>query len=179
MQHDFLPIKKDKITLIAGGGIRVKGIMASSGWMDYLIDGKVQKQFVPFETLTDIEHITALKGMPLTLHHPSVEINPNTYKDYTVGSVLDVFPNAQIQALECEIAINEGEAIASVTNGKITDLSCGYEVEKQLIGDNQYKQIKRVPNHLSLVPEGRDKKATLLLDGRQVIKPKIKLVAVW
>lgn len=176
MQYDFVPIRKDKVESIAGGGIRVKGVLASSGWLEYDMGGRIERQFVPTETLFDEAHLQALKGMPLTLFHPEGGVNPITYKSLTVGSVVSVSPNPQKQQLEGEIAINDFSAIESVISGKITDLSCGYSVEKEQIKDGEYKQIKRIPNHLSLVPEGRDKKAGLNLDGATLVIPKPKLL---
>jgi hypothetical protein len=165
MQYDFVPISK-KITKIAGGGIRVKGVLASCGWLVYqLPDGNEEKQLVTPETLFDTEHLNSLQGMPLTLFHPEGGVNPITYKSLTVGSVVSVTPNYQKQQLEGDIAINDFSAIETVVTGRITDLSCGYTVEKELIAKNEYRQIKRIPNHLSLVPEGRDKKAGLNLDS--------------
>ena len=176
MQYDFVPIKKNKVELVAGGGIRVKGVLASSGWLEYEFAGHTEKQFVPPETLFDDSHLQALKGMPLTLFHPEGGVNPLTYKSLTVGSVLSVTPNYQKKQLEGEIAINDFNAIESVISGKITDLSCGYTVEKELIKDGEYRQIKRIPNHLSLVPEGRDKKAGLNLDSATLVVAKPKLI---
>jgi hypothetical protein len=166
IQYDFVPIRKKGIVQIAGGGIRVSGVLASCGWLEYEFgDGNKEKQLVSPETLFDSNHLESLKGMPLTLFHPEGEVNPVTYKGLTVGSVLTVTPNKQKQQLEGEIAINDFSAIEAVISGKITDLSCGYSVEKELIKDGEYKQIRRIPNHLSLVPEGRDKKAGLNLDS--------------
>jgi hypothetical protein len=175
LQYDFVPIKKG-ITRIAGGGIRVKGVLASCGWLEYEFgNGGIEKQLVTPDTLFDSDHLESLKGMPLTLFHPDGEVNPLTYKSLTVGSVVSVNANHQKEQLEGEIAINDFSAIEAVVTGKITDLSCGYSVEKELIKDNQYKQIKRLPNHISLVPEGRDKKAGLNLDSATtVIIPKLK-----
>ena len=169
-QYDFATITRKNITVIAGGGIRVKGTMCSSGWLEYrLPDGSVQLQWVPFETLTDSEHLDALKGMVLTLLHPNESVSPESYKTHTVGSVLSITPNKVSQQLDCELAINDIEAIEAVVKGRITDLSCGYQVNKELIKDNKWKQVKRIPNHLSLVPAGRDAKAQLHLDSATLI----------
>ena len=175
IQYDFVPIRKKGITQIAGGGIRVNGVLASCGWLEYQFnDGLIEKQLVSPEMLFDSAHLDSLKGMPLTLFHPEGEVNPVTYKGLTVGSVLTVTPNKQKEQLEGEIAINDFSAIEAVMSGKITDLSCEISSEKELIKNNQYKQVKRIPNHLSLVPEGRDKKAGLNLDSASLVTPQPK-----
>jgi hypothetical protein len=166
MQYDFISINKNSIKQVAGGGIRVKGTLASSGWLEYKnIDGTSEMQFVPVKTLFDKNYVESLYGMPVTLFHPDDPVTPVNYRELTVGTLLNITCNPRGQCLDGEIAINDKQAIESVLSKSITDLSMGYEVEKELIKGNKYNQTKRMGNHISLVPEGRDKKARLHLDA--------------
>lgn len=169
MQYDFIAINKKTIKSIAGGGIRVKGTLASSGWLEYKsFDGTKESQFVPVTTLFDSQYIESLYGMPVTLFHPENPVTPVNYKELSVGTVLNIVCNKQGKCLDGEIAINDRQAIEAVMSKSITDLSMGYEVEKSPIDKNRYTQTKRTGNHVSLVPEGRDPKARLHLDAKGI-----------
>jgi hypothetical protein len=166
MQYDFININKNSIKQVAGGGIRLKGTLASSGWLEYKnIDGTIELQFVPLTTLFDKNYVDSLYGMPLTLFHPDDPVTPVNYRELTVGTLINVVCNKKEKCLDGEIAINDRQAIESVLSKSITDLSMGYEVDKENIKGNEYNQTKRRGNHISLVPEGRDKKARLHLDA--------------
>jgi hypothetical protein len=166
MQYDFISINKNSIKAVAGGGIRLKGTLASSGWLEYKNgDGTSEMQFVPIKTLFDKDYVESLYGMPVTLFHPDDPVTPTNYRDLTVGTLLNITCNQKDKCLEGEIAINDRQAIESVLSKSITDLSMGYEVDKENIKGNEYTQTKRRGNHISLVPEGRDRKARLHLDA--------------
>jgi hypothetical protein len=169
MQYDFISINKKSVKMVAGGGIRLKGTLASSGWLEYKnIDGTSELQFVPLTTLFDKNYVDSLYGMPLTLFHPDDPVTPVNYQELTVGTLINIVCNKKDKCLDGEIVVNDRQAIESVMSKSITDLSMGYEVDKELIKENKYTQVKRTGNHISLVPEGRDKKARLHLDANSL-----------
>jgi len=73
------------------------------------------------------ETIASFEGKSVTVEHPNDFVNPDTWKDLTVGHIQNVRRGSGLEAdlLLADLVITVGEAIRYV-NDEMPQLSCGY-----------------------------------------------------
>lgn len=155
----------EKIVPMSNGFIRILGTIANVGWLTYRSpDGTVSKEYVGPDVLFEEEHLDSIKGTSLTLNHPPEVISPDNYSVYNKGSIGTIpIKEEKKGELRYEIIVCDKEAIASVKEKKTVDLSMGYYAEVEPIkGTKEFRQTKRICNHIALVERGRAEKAKLL-----------------
>ena len=150
----------------AEGFLRVFGTIAKVGWLEYLNgDGSKRLEYVPEETLFDMEHLDSIGGAVLTLGHPPVPVTPENYKDYAVGATgTRVEANTKKKCIDVVFVVNSKDAIDAIRKGT-RELSMGYKCEVSQNSDGTFTQIKRICNHNAIVDEARCKGAKLHIDG--------------
>lgn len=142
----------------SNGFVRVEGVVARVGIMEYYEDGKVVKEFVPPDVLFDAASMDSLSGSPVTLQHPPVLVNSSNYKEYQQGSVAGTRQDGN--NLIANLTIVGSDAINAVESG-IDELSPGYAVElDETPGEwngQRYdrKQTRRFYNHQAIVDAAR------------------------
>jgi hypothetical protein len=171
---DMVDLDKPEFEYTDSGFLRVKGAIARVGTMEYLNkDGDIYYQYVPPSTLFDEAHLKSIAGLPVTLFHPEVDVTPENYKTYSVGSVGDrVISRLDKGLIEVVFTIGDAEAIAKVKDG-VNQLSMGYwaELEEDMDNPDTYIQTKRIGNHIALVDKARGGDALKLnLDSYNVVK---------
>lgn len=158
--------KIDGIEETQEGFLRIFGTIAKVGWLTYLNhDGTTRKEYVPEETLFDLEHLDSIGGAVLTLGHPPEIVTPNNYKQFAVGATgTKVEANTKKKAIDVVFIVNSQDAIDAIKNGT-RELSMGYRCEVRSNTDGTYTQVKRICNHNAIVDEARCKGAKFHLDG--------------
>lgn len=112
------------------------------------IDRKAEQVFAP-NTLASFE------DKPITLDHPSENVNPENYNELSVGHARNI-RKATVDGQEVmigDLIFTSQEAIDAIENGDMLDLSCGYDCDITE-GDNP-EQINIRGNHIALCEEGR------------------------
>lgn len=142
----------------SNGFVRVEGVVARVGIMEYFEDGKVVREFVPPEALFNQDSMDSLSGSPVTLQHPPELVNSANYAQYSQGSVATTRQDGN--NLIANLTIVGSEAINAVESG-IDELSPGYAVElDETPGEwngQRYdrKQTRRFYNHQAIVDAAR------------------------
>lgn len=106
------------------------------------------------------ETIASAVGVPVTITHPrEMEVTPDTYKELTVGHVLNPRRGSggDSDYLFGDLLIGDKGAIELIERG-LREVSCGYSCDYDEIGDEGSgvgRQRNIVINHLALVEKGR------------------------
>lgn len=112
------------------------------------VDRKPEQVFSP-QTLASFEN------KPVTVEHPDEDVNPNNYKEYSVGFVRDVHKGVADgqDVILGTLVITDAKTIEEIENGEHTELSCGYDCD---IEDNDAPEQKNIRgNHVALCEQGR------------------------
>lgn len=145
-----------------------------TGWQDYLNDEIVGEDQTDdplyaarsrdgviraFRDEKDVfrpETLASFEGKDVVDDHPEDAVTPLTYKEVTVGVMLNVHRGEGALA-DCTLAdllIKDANAIAAVREGK-RQVSCGYEADYEVIGPGKVRQFNIIGNHVALVDRGR------------------------
>lgn len=160
------------------GMLRGRIVVAAPGVYSFAtVAGKVWKEYVPPEVLADPEYRASLQNLPLTLEHPTANmlgdkvVTPDNASQWTIGSTAAGEVRAD-GALEAPAMLWDRKGIeASRTTHK--QVSAGYATAYDRtpgIAPNgeayDVKQIKRIANHVALVPNGlHGQRATFRADS--------------
>lgn len=113
------------------------------------------------------ETIASFEGKPVTISHPEEFVNPENWKELTVGIVQNVRRGEADQKddLIADLLITDAIAIGLVKRG-LREVSCGYEAEYSQTGEGTGIQSNIIGNHLALVEEGRAGSAYAINDNK-------------
>lgn len=162
------------------GYIVTKAKMASIDPMEYLGEeigeevGKIYQVFRDESEVFSPATISSFEGKPLTLTHPSEDVNAKNWKDEAIGHIQNV--RREGKYLVGDVYINDETAIKIIKENGIKEVSCGYESEL-VKRDGKIWQTRIRGNHLAVVAEGRAGKECRLGDkkGTQMnFKDKLK-----
>lgn len=138
-------------------------ILARTGKQQYrrselFVDGNDEIVDVdrPYEQVFDKKTLASFENKPVTIEHPSENVNVDNFKDYAVGYVRDVKQGKynDEDVIIGNLVITDRAAIEKIENGEMTDLSCGYDCD--IIDSNgSYVQNNIRGNHVALCEEGR------------------------
>lgn len=102
--------------------------------------------------------ISSFNGKPITNDHPPVKVDPDNWKEYSIGVILNPrrgdgreFDSDYLYA---DLLITDKDAIEDVKQGKL-ELSCGYDSEYEEISPGEGRQHFIIGNHVALVEKGR------------------------
>ena len=125
-------------------------------------DGKIKIHRTP-RVVFDKKSMASLNGKPVTDDHPPVDVDPDNWRFYTRGVVVNP-RRGEGQYKDClvaDIIIFDGETIRDIELGK-REVSCGYNPDYiQLFGNDGEpvpgvgEQDNILYNHLALVDRGR------------------------
>lgn len=100
--------------------------------------------------------IQSLNGKPLANDHPSEEITPANWRQYSVGTATNVRrgTGAEQDFLIADLVICDEETIQDIRDGK-REVSCGYRALYEPLGDGRARQYDFIGNHIALVDAAR------------------------
>lgn len=102
------------------------------------------------------ETIASFENKPLTNEHPTENVTPTNFRNYSVGFARDIHKGTfegQDVILGTLIFTDE-EAISDIESGRKTELSCGYDCD--IVERNgKYYQTNIRGNHIALCEAGR------------------------
>lgn len=154
------PVRLPNGTLVA------EGYVAKEGILEYRrADGSIRRELVPFSCLE--QSLDSMSDLPLTLLHPDPVAHPQGVTTQNVDK-LGVGNTGEVVKLlngghtKVHIAIRRQDAIDAVEKDGVRELSLGYAVQidstpgvHPVHGRYDCVQVKRVHNHVALVPRGR------------------------
>lgn len=107
------------------------------------VDRKEEDVFNP-KTLASFENV------PITIEHPSGNVDPDNYNSLSVGYMRDIHKgtyNGQPVMLGTAV-ITDSEGIEKVESGELTNLSCGYDCD---VDDSDHPHQTNIRgNHIAL-----------------------------
>lgn len=151
------------------GYIVTKAKMASIDPMEYLGEeigeevGKIYKVFRDESEVFSPETIASFEGKPLTLTHPSSDVNAKNWKSEAIGHIQNVRREGKF--LVGDVYINDETAIQIIKEYGIKEVSCGYE-SRLIKRDGKIWQTNIRGNHLAVVAKGRAGKECKLGDKK-------------
>jgi hypothetical protein len=154
------PVRLPNGTLVA------EGFVAKEGILEYPRgDGTVRREFVPESCLK--ESADTLSDLPLTLLHPDAKTYPQGVTPKNVGK-LGIGNTGEVVHLlngghtKLHIAVRHQDGIDAIEKDGMRELSLGYAVQidntpgvHPVHGRYDCVQVRRVHNHVALVPRGR------------------------
>lgn len=163
LHYEALDFRADALEQRADGFLRglltlaLPGVYRVNTW-----DGQSFTEYVPPETLADSEYVSSLAGLPVTLDHPSPvpEVTPDNAQEVGVGAMREARVRSGDGALEAPVTVWTRRAItAARTSHRQSSLGYHpvYDDTPGIAPNGQAydrKQVKRVANHVALVPQG-------------------------
>lgn len=118
-------------------------------------DGLVRIYREPEEVFRP-ETIASFNGKSITDDHPPDGVKPLTWKELTVGIVMNVRRGlgADDDLLLADMLVTTPDAIEAVRAGK-REVSCGYDAEYKETVPGEGRQTDIIGNHVALVESGR------------------------
>lgn len=107
------------------------------------------------EVFRDIT-IASVNGKPLVNDHPDVDVDPDNWRQLTIGVVLNPRrgEGPESEYLLGDVMITDKMGIDLLESGK-KELSCGYDADYEELQPGLGRQRNIVVNHLALVDKGR------------------------
>lgn len=104
----------------------------------------------PSKEVFDAKTMASFENVPITIEHPSVNVDPDNYNTLSVGHMRDIRKGTyEGQPVMVGTAvITDSEAIEKVESGDLTNLSCGYDCDID-DSDNPH-QFNIRGNHIAL-----------------------------
>lgn len=160
----------DGVTKTPEGYIDTTGSLTRTGVFEYRrADGTVQRELrLPEHVFAD-KAIRSFHGQPLTLQHPSRNVDASSFKQHAVGVVLDPAKSDDGIHVRARVRVMDEAAVRAVEAGTKA-LSNGYETELVPIAGGVFKrddynggaevradflQTEITGNHTALVDRGR------------------------
>ena len=102
------------------------------------------------------ETLASFEGKPVTVNHPDEFVNPENWKNLTVGFVQNVRRGDGIfnDLLVADLVITDADGIEYV-NRELPEVSCGYEADYEQTDPGYGRQQNIIGNHVALVDKGR------------------------
>jgi uncharacterized protein len=120
-------------------------------------DGIIRIIRDPDEVFSPIA-IASFAGKPICNDHPPEKVNPENWREYSVGTVLNPHRGDGVilddDFLFADLLIQDKEAIDDVREGK-REVSAGYDADYEQLRRGEGRQHLIVGNHVALVTAGR------------------------
>jgi uncharacterized protein len=118
-------------------------------------DGLVRIDRLP-EHVFHQDTIHSFNCKPVTLGHPSFDVNPSNWRELAKGVVQNVRQGAGTSndLLLADLVITDQEAIQAVRNG-LREISCGYDAAYQELEPGRGLQKNIIGNHVAILQKGR------------------------
>lgn len=103
------------------------------------------------------EFIASFAGKPVVNDHPSGDVNPDNWRDLSVGTVMNPRRGSGMQSdlLIADLIIQDANAIRLVRDEGKREVSCGYDADYEPTGIGEGRQLNMIGNHVALVDSGR------------------------
>lgn len=126
----------------------------------------VIKMLRSIEDLSDEDTIASFEGKPVTIGHPGEFVGPENFRRLAVGVVQNVRVGSgdDSDKLLADLLIQDREAIQAVKEGKLRQVSCGYEVKEQEVEPGLGRHTGIIGNHVALVEKGRCGNSCAIID---------------
>ena len=124
----------------------------------YRKDGSEVKEFRPKSEVFHQDSMDSALDAPVSVGHVAM-VNPANAKEVSIGHQRGEI-TAREDFLDTEVIVEDWEAINSVENGDLVDISPGYNVQIDktpgVFNGERYDQIQRqiTYNHIALLPKG-------------------------
>lgn len=94
--------------------------------------------------------LASFENVPITIEHPSVNVDPDNYNSLAVGHMRDIHKGTYEgkPVMLGTAVITDSEAIEKVESGELTNLSCGYDCDIEDSDNPEQKNIRG--NHIAL-----------------------------
>lgn len=107
----------------------------------------------PADEVFSEQALASFENKPITVEHPDEDVNPENYKDYSVGFVRDVHkgvdPESGKDVMMGSLVVTDKDAIDEIENGDYKFLSCGYDCD--FVGDGTNLVQRHIRgNHVAL-----------------------------
>ena len=128
----------------------------------------------PSKEVFDAKTMASFENVPITIEHPSVNVDPDNYNTLSVGHMRDIRKGTyEGQPVMVGTAvITDSEAIEKVESGNLTNLSCGYDCDID-DSDNPH-QFNIRGNHIALCECPRAG-ITHIQDSKKAVKKKYEV----
>jgi len=155
------------------GYLMLQGIISRSGSQQYLDaelgmgnNGQLITLERPVSEVTDALSIASFISMPITDEHPTEgHVNPNNFKKYSKGVVVDAetTPSNQVKA---HMIVYDADLILKIEGGK-RELSAGYAAELEFSDDGKSAIQRKIRgNHVAFVDAARCGKECSIFDSK-------------
>lgn len=170
----------------------VEGIVARPGIYEYQDVNGTRRELVSAEALSRTAFLDGLKGVPVTIEHPPVEVTPENNKQFSVGTCLsaDIVDGGAVKVC---LVVSDAAGVDFLTKQRVSGLSPHYYADtrpspgnSEFYGAYDSVQVSREkPNHIALTksPRGGHQTSVRLdsqinphLDGAQMEVLKAKLL---
>lgn len=173
IRFDLSRLNKESVERLSTGGVRVPARLTRVGVFDYRQpDGSVRRELRPSNEVFDAASLASLEDAPVVEGHPAM-VDPANHKDLARGHVSGL-PRQDGKLVAAKLAIQDGETIAKVDRGDLTEISCGYTCDMDPTpGEFEGKKYDAIQrniryNHVGMGPRnwGRQgNEVALRLDG--------------
>ena len=136
------------------------GKQAYNGYEVNMPDKKIVYVKREARDVFDEDSLKSIEGKPVTLNHPEEMVTSKNFKKYVVGFVKNVHRDGD--NIVGDLVLNDMDAIEQVLDGKLKDLSLGYQARLVDDGIGELVQKDIVVNHVALVAEGRAERARIV-----------------
>lgn len=148
------------------GGVRVDARLTRIGVLPYtLADGSVRRELRHPDEVFNADSLATLQSAPVTdLAHHRALIGPHNWREAALGHAENIRSDSRY--VEGELVINDAATAADVENGKLADISCGYECKLDFtpgeFEGERYDAIQRDIryNHVAVLQKGRGRAGT-------------------
>ena len=108
------------------------------------------------DVLFSQETIDSFQGMDVTIQHPGEMLGPDTWRNASVGTVLNPRrgEGAESDFLLADLLIKDAAAIDLVLDGS-PQVSCGYNAMREEVEPGVGRFTSMIGNHVAIVPDGR------------------------
>ena len=188
--QDQLPIESTR-ALTPEGYLKATAAITTIGVQQYLASefgantDEPVGVYRPAETVFHPETIQSIKLIPITMNHPTEDVDAGNHSRLAIGTVGESVEPIDELRLGASIIINEDAVVKAILAREIEELSLGYDSyiiaeEGNYNGEPYFYRFEgpMIVNHLALVDEGRCGDSVKILDknngGNTMKKRQIK-----
>lgn len=145
----------DSTEKLPSGALRVRGRLTKTGVFDYSFNGETIREARQDSEVFNEASLDTLKGLPVTVLHPSQFVGTENWGLLSVGHVTDAA--AAPPYVDGEMLIFDEKTIAKVESGELVEISMGYTMKAEDApkdADFDFAQTTIRYNHAALGPEG-------------------------
>lgn len=119
---------------------------------------KVLRLYRPASEVFAEDALASFEQVPVTVNHPPVDVNADTWRDYAVGEAFNMKRSGDF--MKGTLVVRDSAAVRTVRDGK-AELSCGYDFDYDdtpgVVDGQQYDGVMKNirGNHVAIVDTAR------------------------